>query len=174
VGLDWTNVRTTAGLAFATQAIHAPPPYDDSIACLSGFSADQWCQGTLRNSGASAREVELLLRATIKAHSAVLYEIDITQSNGLDIARWNGPQNNYTLLATNITGNVSTANGAVWYAQIQGNTLTVKCNGVQVVQITDTAISSGNPGIGFYGDANAGSPSANNSFGWSSFSAGQL
>src|SRR5450432_4364789 len=34
VGLDWTDVQTTSGLAFATQTIHAPPPYDDSIACL--------------------------------------------------------------------------------------------------------------------------------------------
>jgi hypothetical protein len=174
VGLDWTNVRTTPGLAFATQTIHSPPPYDDSIACLSGFSANQWCQGTLHNASAHSREVELLLRATITAHSAVLYEIDITQSNGLDIARWNGAQNNYTILAQGITGNVSTADGAVWYAQIVGNTITVKCNGVQVAQITDSNISSGNPGMGFYGDLNAGNPTSNDSFGWSSFSAGQL
>jgi hypothetical protein len=174
VGLDWTDVRTTTGLAFGTQAIHSPPPYDDSIACLSGYSPNQWCQGTLRNASAHSREVELHLRSTITAHRAALYEIDITQNNGLNIVRWNGPLNSFDGIAVGITNNVSVANGAVWYAQIVGNTITVKCNGAVVWTGSDGSISSGSPGMGFYGDLNAGSPTGNNTFGWSSYSAGQL
>lgn len=176
VGLDWTNVQSTPGLAFATQTQHAEPPYDDSIACLSGFPADQWCQGVIHNVSAANREVELLLRATITAHSATLYEIDITQSNGLDIAIWNGPQNSFNVVVTGVTAGVSLADGAVWYAQIVGNVITVKCNGSTVATYTDTAntYTSGNPGIGFYGDTNAGTPSANNTLGFSSFQAGHF
>lgn len=173
-GLDWTNVQTTPGLAFATQTIHSPPPFDDSIACLSGYLPNQWCQGTIHNASSAAREVELLLRWSITAHNATGYEIDITQSNGLDIAKWNGPANNFTVLASGIVTNVSLADGAVWYAQITGNAITVKCNGTTVYTGTDNTYTSGNPGFGFYGDANAGSPTANNTLGFTNFSAGQL
>jgi hypothetical protein len=174
VGLDWTDVQTTAGLAFATQTIHTHPPFDDSVACLRGFPPNQWCQGVIHNASANSREVELLLRSTITAHRITQYEIDITQSNGLDIALWNGPLNSFTNLATGISTGVSLADGAVWYAQIVGNAITVKCNGTTVWTGTDNTLTRGNPGLGFYGDTEAGSPTANNTLGFSSFSAGSL
>lgn len=173
-GLDWTNVQTTSGLAFPTQVAHSSPPYDDSVACLSGFSPDQWAQGTIHNSSASLREVELHLRCSISSHSITSYEIDVTTNFGLSVVRWNGALNNFTYLVEALTGaNITHANGDVWYAQIVGNTITVKCNGVVVWQGTDNNISSGNPGIGFYSDTNSGSPTSNNTMGWSAFSAGQ-
>jgi hypothetical protein len=178
-GLDWTNVQTTAGLAFATQTIHSHPPFDDSIAILNGYHADQFVSGVIHNASSNSREVELILRGTITAHSATLYEIDITQSNGLDLARWNGALNDYTALGPQgTTSGVSLANGAVWYAQIVGTVITVKCNGTTVLTY-DTAsdsvkLTSGSPGMGFYGDLEAGSPTANNTLGWASFAAGEL
>lgn len=178
-GLDWTNVQTTPGLAFATQTIHAHPPFDDSVACLNlGFHGDQYAQGTIHNASSHSREVELLLRSTITSHSIIQYEVDITQSNGLDLAIWTGPLNTFSGLVNGVTTNVSLADGAVWYAQIVGTVITVKCNSTTVLTYDTsgdaTKISSGNPGVGFYGDFEAGSPTANNTLGWSNFSAGEL
>lgn len=174
-GVDWTNVQTTPGLAFATQTIHAHPPFDDSIACLSGHHPDQWCQGTISNTSSHSREVELILRGTITANSAILYEIDITQNAGLAIAKWSGPLNGFTVITVpGFATGVSLADGAVWYAQIVGNAILVKCNGTIVYSGTDNSIATGNPGLGFYGDFEAGSPTANNTLGWSSYSAGEL
>lgn len=175
-GLDWTNVQTTTGLAFATQVAHGTPPFDDSIACLSGYVADQWCSGKISNpsNAATLREVELHLRQTITSHSAVSYEIDITTAFGLQIVKWNGPSNSFTPIASNITTNVTTNDGDLWYAQIQGSTILVKCNGTTVYTGTDSAITSGSPGVGFYSDTTNGTPTANNSFGFSIYSAGHL
>lgn len=175
-GLDWTDVQTTAALAFATQVPHTSPPFNDSIACLSGYGPDQWCLAKISNPGnaASFREVELHLRQTIGAHSAVSYEIDITTAFGLQIVKWNGPVNSFTAIASNITTNVTTNDGDIWYAQIQGSTILVKCNGVQVYTGTDSAITTGSPGFGFYADTNSGTPSADNSFGFSAYQAGHL
>lgn len=175
-GLDWTDVRKTPGLAFATQVAHTSPPFDDSVACLSGFHANQWAQLVISNPGNAAvrREIEIVLRSTIAAHSIIQYEIDITIAFGLQIVKWNGPLNNFTPIASNITTNVTTNDGDVWYAQIVGNTITVKCNGVQVYSGTDSSIATGNPGFGFYAETNGGAPSGNSSFGVSSFSCGEL
>lgn len=173
-GLDWTNVQTTAGLAFATQVAGPSPPFTDSVASLGGFGPNQWAQGVVHNASANLREVELLLRWTITAHNTTGYEIDVTTNFGLGIARWNGALNSFTFLAQNITTNVSTAEGAVWYAQIVGSTITVNCNGTQVFSGTDSTFATGNPGIGFFSSTNNGTPTANNTFGWKSFRAGQL
>lgn len=177
-GLDWTNVQTSGGIAFATQTQHAEPPFDDSIAHLIGYRADHWCQGTIFNNSSANREVELLLRSNITPHNTTQYEIDITQSNGLDLAIWLGALNSFTVLVTGVTSGVSLLNGAVWYAQILGPIILVQCNGATVLTYDtsgDTVkISSGNPGMGFYGDTGAGTPSATNTLGFSSFSAGSL
>ena len=66
----------------------------------------------------------------------------------------------------------------VWYADMVGNVITVKCNG-KLVWRSDrsgdaTIWTTGNPGIGFYVDTNLGTPSPNDTFGWKSFTAQSL
>jgi len=177
-GLDWTDPQKSGGMAYGTQIPHTAPPYNDSVACLSGFPPNHYAQATLSNTGASGDiEVELFLRFKITAHNARGYEIDIVSGyNVLNVVRWNGPLNNWTSLNGNgISINSSLlANGSVWYAEIVGNTITVKCNGNLVWTGTDTTWTDGNPGIGFYRDISMGTPSAANTFGASSFTASSL
>lgn len=175
-GLDWTDVRKTPGLAFATQVPHTSPPFDDSIACLSGYHPDQWVSGVIRNPGNAAahREVELHLRQRISAHSAISIELDITIDFGLQVVRWNGPVNSFTPIASNITAGVTTNDGDVYYAQFVGTALLVKCNSATVYTGTDALVTTGSPGLGFYAETNSTTPSADNSFGFSSFSCGEL
>ena len=150
-GLDWTNPQKTPGIGFGTQT---GVGYDDSIAHLSGFSANQYSTGTLHRASPSGQlEAELLLRFSITAHSATGYEIDVTLTD-MSLVRWNGALSDFTYLVQNVTANVSTANGAVWYAEIVGTVITIKCNGVTVTthdtSSDGTKYSSGNPGLGFY------------------------
>lgn len=181
-GLDWTNPQTTGGLgAYGTQTPHTPPPYDDSIAHLDptkfSIGARQWAQGTLFNNSAfGGIEAELLLDFSISAHSATGYEIDLVQALGLvQVVRWDGPLNAFTQLLSATSGVVFTT-GAVWYAQIDASgNITVKCNGMTVLTVTDsTYANQANrmPGLGFYRDTNNGAPSAANTFGWDSWSCG--
>lgn len=175
-GIDATDVRTTPGLAFATQVPHAAPPFDDSAACLSGYHPNQSAQATIKNPGNAAnfREVELLLRKSITAHSLPGYEIDITTNFGLSVVVANAV-GGFTVLASGITGpNYSTADGAVWFSSIVGTLITVICNGGTVTTYDTSGdtikIAQGSPGIGFYADTNSGTPTADNSIGFSNFS----
>lgn len=169
-----TAVQTTSGLAFATQVPGSAPPFTDSAAALSGFHANQWAQGTVHNSSANLREVELLLHVTFASGLSQAYEVDITTNFGLGIVRWDGTPGTFTILTSGISDGACTANGAVDRAQIVAGVITVICAGTQIAQVTDMTYATGNPGIGFYADTNNGAPSANNTFGWSSFQAGNL
>jgi hypothetical protein len=184
VGLDWTDVQTSGGLAHRTQIPGTPPPFDDSIACLSGFPANHYAMAVLSNSAPSGElEVELLLRWAISANVARGYEITIIDNGNMYLVDWGGAVNNFAIIDGPITTNVSTADGAIWYAQVVGNTVTVKCNGTTVltrdVEAWATANSrtywsTGNPGLGFYTDNSLGAPSAGTTYAWSSFEAGGL
>jgi hypothetical protein len=176
-GLAWNNPQKSGGRAFGSQTPHPPPPFDDSIAHLSGFPANQSAQGTIYSSGTfGGLEVELLLRFQITANNARGYEVDLYRGGGsVHIVRWNGPLNSFTDLSGAVTQNVSFNDGDVWYAEMVGNVITVKCNNGLVWQSDRTGDATiwttGNPGMGFYVDTNLGTPSANNTFGWKSFTA---
>ncbi len=83
-GLDWTNVRTTPGLAFGTET--GSINYNDATAVLAGtWGSTQTAQATVAVSSASSasgvfEEVELRLRTTITAHSITGYEINCSVS----------------------------------------------------------------------------------------------
>lgn len=189
VVLDSTNVQTTPGLAFATQVAHGTPPFDDSIAILDPskitfIGPNQYAMGTVFNSSANLREVELRLRSTFAAHSNLGYEIDCTTNFGCSLVRIDGPINTFTVLVNGATTNVSLANGAGWYAQMIGTRIIVTCNPTGIASILSpvvinydtsadtTKYSTGMPGIGFYSDTDAGSPTANNTLGWANFACG--
>jgi hypothetical protein len=190
-GLDWTDPRTgpnssaTGQIAFGTQTIHAPPPFDDSIAHLSGFGADHYAEGVIFNAATDQIEVELFLRMLITAHSARGYELDYvfsgTNTCNLSLVRWNGAANSFTVLNAGnpvVVGlNIST--GTIHRATIAGNIITGKRNGVTVFTydlqanfVADGSLiwNNGNPGLGFW-DASLASIADRNQMGWSTFTA---
>lgn len=189
-GLDWSNVGTgllsdgsTRG-AYGTQVPSTSPPYNDSLACLSGFPANHFCQGTIYNDGSvvGLPEVELLLHWTLSGHVSRGYEIDILADGRVDLTRWNGTLNDFNIVVSPLTTNVSIANGAIWYAQAVNGLITVKCNG-SVCFTYDysgdgSTFQTGNPGLGFFADSPNGTPNqntqANRHFNWTAFSAGSL
>ena len=114
-----------------------------------------------------SHEVELRLRTTITPHSITGYEVNFSlnpNSQYLEIVRWNGPLDNFTLLAS---APIYVVNGDVVKATAIGNTITVYKNGTQVLQTTDSTYSTGSPGIGFYDNADTNWTG----FGFSNFSA---
>lgn len=185
-GLDWTDPQKSGGIAFGSQGIKSPPPFDDSIAVLPpGYRANQFAQGTLAVGAgvANGQETELFVLTTIDAHSAKGIEIDILNSGQrIFIARWNGALNDATAIAGPITTNVSISNGAFWYAKVFNGLLTVLCNSLTVTTFDLTAdplnaallTGGGSPGFGFYRDNNAGTPGANDQFAWTDFACGEL
>jgi hypothetical protein len=178
VGLDWSNIRTTPGLAFGTQSGNGG--YDDSMAVLQGvWGPDQSVTATVRtvNQNSSiSEEVELLLRTSITAHSAKGYEVNFRcthdGSQYVQLVRWNGPLGNFTYLINTDGIGPGLYNGDVVKATMIGTVITAYVNGVQVRRY-DTAgdavkYSSGSPGMGFF---LRGASSAISDFGFTSFTA---
>lgn len=177
----WTSVTTTPGDAFGTQTAHTPPPFDDSVAIINparySFGANQSVQCVMHAAGTipgtRAQEVEIELRATQGSNTLSLYEVDIKITGAINLVRWNGALNDFTFIDQNVNTNVTIADGAVWYADIVGPVVTVKCNGATVltrdVQAWAVAnggsyFATGQPGIGMWGTN--GDVAAD--FGWSS------
>ena len=166
-GTDWGNVATTPGLVYGPSL---KTQYADPTAVLTGtWGPTQTAQATVKTSGVSTsccHEVELRLRTTITAHSITGYEINCNVDGGnyVQIVRWNGPVNNFTILDSRAYG---CANGDVLKATASGSTITVYKNGTQLYSVTDSTYTNGSPGVGFYdnGDTNW------TSFGLSSFTA---
>jgi hypothetical protein len=176
IGLDWTNVRTMPGQAMGTMPGNASGDavYADSTAVLAGaWGPTQTAQGTIFVTTHAApgvfEEVELRLRITITAHSITGYEINCSvnpKNLYVQIVRWNGPINNWTLL--DATGVKNVSNGSILRATISGNTITAYLNGTQVLQVTDGTYTNGSPGIGFFLQ---GATGVNANYGFSSFTA---
>jgi len=155
IGLDWSNVSTSGGLAQGQQ-VPDTGAFNDSTAILTGqWGPTQTVTATLKNSvtaTAPVVEIELRLRSTITAHSCTGYEVYLSAdpvNPYLQIARWNGPSNSYANLAENTNVGVAKT-GDILSATISGSTITASINGVQKLQVTDSTFNSGNPGIGFY------------------------
>jgi hypothetical protein len=161
VGLDWSDVQTSGGEAYGTQPNHTtPPPYNDSIAILTGnWPADQKVQATVKiaqSNPAAFQEVEFWLRFTLTANSALGYGIAFRTTNDgsqyLDIGPMLGPINAFGggVHLTAADGYAGIKDGDILAAQIVANVITVFVNGVLVAQWTDSQFATGNPGIGFW------------------------
>lgn len=174
-GLDWTDCQTASGLLGATSIESAPPPYNDSTACLKtayrAFNARQFAQGVIhRASGyTTGHEALLLLRWSISAHVARGYELYWSTNGGLTIVRWNGPVNDFNAIATTSPG--LAANGDTVRFEADGSNLAAKINGSTVLTISDSAWATGQPGLG---NNPYGAGSDFFSYGWSSYTAGDL
>lgn len=175
-GSNWTNVRTTPGLAFGTQT--GSNGYDDSTAVLTGtWGPNQTAQATVRVISASGvsnvfEEVEIRLHTTISANSITGYEINCsvsTNSNNfyLQLVRWNGALSNFTPLNS---VNDHCVDGDTLKASIDSaGHITIWHNGIQAFTYTDTTYVGGSPGVGFF--LEGGTSSFNSNFGFSSFTA---
>jgi len=192
-GIDWTNVKTSNGNATGTmnRLPDGENLYDDSVAILKGtWQADQTAEATVnaanRTGGGSSgydgnqydwcgKEVELLLRGTITAHSIKVYEVLFSSRFGREayhqIARWNGTRGDFTTIWGDQGTLYQVNDGDTVKATIVGNTITAYINGVQVSTITDTVLTTGNPGVGFYSSKGCTGTAHNDDFGFSSFSA---
>lgn len=173
VGLDWANVRTSPGLAYGTQTESIQ--YDDSTAVLTGtWGSDQsaWATvHTVNQTSAMVEEVEIRLRTTISAHSITGYEVNFRctadGSQYVQIVRWNGPLGNFTLIDSRPGPGLH--NGDVVKAAISGSTITAYVNGTAIFSATDSAFTTGNPGMGFY--IQGGSAAQEADYGFTSFAA---
>lgn len=155
VGLDWQNAQSTTGspnkgygTGFSTNAT-------DNIAILSGYPANQSAQITVYYApgytAPGSHEIELLLRFQITAHNASGYETTFRfDGTGVQIVRWNGAVDDYTVLSSTGTGISSLATGDVLKATMIGTTINVYKNGTLVQTVTDATFATGNPGIGFF------------------------
>jgi hypothetical protein len=174
VGLDWSNASTTPGLAIGLQS--GTEGYDDTVALLTGsWGPDQTVQATVytvNQSDSYFEEVELRLRSSLSAHDCTGYEVLFscreTSNAYVQIVRWNGPLDSFTLLNGNSGSAYGLANGDVVKATIVGNLITAYINNVQVLQVTDITYANGNPGMGFFLDNTTGK---NGDFGFTSFTA---
>ena len=171
-GLDWTNVRTTPGLAFGTES--GSGGYDDSTAVLTGtWNADQMAQAVVHSVNQNSNiyeEVELRLRTTITDHSITGYEINFRctsdASRYVEIVRWNGPLGSFNYV--NRAPGPGIHDGDILKATIIGSTVTVYINNKRVLQGTDRTYTSGNPGIGFF---LRGTTGVHGDYGFASFTA---
>ena len=173
VGLDWTNVRTTAGLAFGTE--YGSGGFDDSTAVLTGtWNADQMAQAVVHSVNQKAdptfEEVELRLRTTITDRTITGYEVNFRcTSDGsqyVQIVRWNGPLGSFTYV--NTTPGPGIHDGDILKATLIRTTITVYINNQMVLQGTDGTYMTGSPGIGFF---LRGTTGVNGDYGFTSFTA---
>jgi chitodextrinase len=150
----WTDVQTSGGLAFGTNGV--TDTYDDSYALLSGFGADQTLEAVVFTDPDlqpfSTNEVELLLRATDTPTSVRSYECLFEISGRIQLARWNGEFGDFTWLEVNDSGGIgrSLFTGDVIKCTIVGDTIGAYINGELMGWAVDSAIATGQPGIGFF------------------------
>lgn len=172
IGLDWSPVATGNGYAFGTQT--GNDGYNDSYTHLTGFPPNQTASAVIHiepGNTAAYNEVEILLRWSDTDHYAIGYECNLAHDGSYaQIVRWPGK------LGTTLADFAFLASGAavdgvhdgdVFSATISGNTITSRLNGRMLAMATDDAITSGNPGIGFYWEHAA----ASQKFSFTSFSA---
>lgn len=181
-GLDWRAPQTAGGLAFAT-AVNTT--YDDSIALLGGFNANQRVSAVIHYNGATrtgatdSHEVEIILRGSYTAHVQHLYECNVgyqlAASNGfyMQIMRMDGAIGAFTEIDTVVNAVPTIADGDIFTAEIIGNVINSYINGVKILTATDNTYATGNPGLGFFVRPLHGSEALND-FAFSSFTASNV
>ena len=152
---NFTNVKSSGGVAYGTNGI--TNEYDDSYALLSGFASDQTVEAVVQRSSSLntnvTHEAELLLRFSDSTSGARGYECLFAFYGAVQVVRWNGTQGDYTVLSST-AGNGSIGRelrtGDVIKASISGNVISLYVNGTLVMRATDSAYTTGQPGIGFF------------------------
>jgi len=160
LGVDWTRVVTSGGLAYGTQS--GSGGFNDSYAYLAGsFPANQSGSATIHlESGIAANfaEVEILLRWTDSAHNATGYECNLAYNGQYaEIIKWPGPfatdKSQFTFISSGNPVSTGVHDGDVFQADVVGNVITARLNGRVIATGTDSSIPSGGaPGMGFYSE----------------------
>jgi hypothetical protein len=169
-GHDWYDVITRNGVAYGAESAGE---YTDPTALLKGeWGRNQVAAGTVYSKNPTDRyfqEVELRLRSTLAAGHCTGYEVFWrclkTDKAYAEIVRWNGKVKDWTSLAKLNGAQYGVKHGDIVKATIIGNVIKGYVNGVEVISVTDTTYTTGNPGIGF----NYGVEKTNADFGFSSF-----
>jgi hypothetical protein len=181
-GLDWTDAQVLVGVGGVSQAtgtaVSPGPPYNDATAVVTGswLTNQAACATvhTVNKSGGVYQEAEIRLRTTITPHTITGYEFNFSMRPSganpyLQIVRWNGPLNNFTLLDSR--ANPTEVNdGDSICATANGSTLTMYVNGTAYTTATDSTYTGGAPGIGFY-ISNTGIAAMFQDFGFKNFNA---
>ena len=182
-GAHASSVRTIPGLALGTQIGTAPPPYTDSAALVTGgWGSDQFVQIVVWWDGETGTdrdydEVEIRLRGSLAKQWDRTYEINCragtpSPDSYIQMSRANGPPDVFTRPFGELHGPTAACqNGDVVTGTIVGSVITAYINGKKVIQGTDSVITSGAPGFGFYHQGMQGKDS---DFGISSFAASDL
>lgn len=172
VGRDWQNVQKN-GFASATTFATG---VDDNIAVLAtSFGGKQFAQATVKRdvgySPSNTHEIELLVHFAISANVARGYETYWGYSGNLNVVRWNGAINDFTVLIGRDTNIGAPADGDVLRVEIDNSgVITVYKNGTSQTSVTDTTWTDGQPGIGFF-LRTGGTLTA---LGWKSFTGGNF
>ena len=192
-GIDWCDVIVKNGVAFgeitrmyvaelrveqgnltSTQGGGAPiGDYDDPAAILTGeWGRNQHATATVFSRNPTDKyfqEVEIHLRSTIAPHHSTGYEVFWrclkTEKAYAEIVRWNGKIGDWKSLKKLWGQQYGVKNGDVVEATIEGNVIKGFINQVEVISVTDSALTSGSPGIGY----NFGVGNTNVDHGFTSF-----
>lgn len=158
VGIDWSNVVTSSGMAYGTQMGNNlyVNEYSDSTALLTGtWGSNQTVQATVNIESVDTNadeEVELRLRQTLSAHSCTGYEVAFSANpfnQYIQVVRWDGALGNFSYVDGGDTAGY-VVNGDVVKATICGTNICVYQNGTLLFNCSDCTYSNGNPGIGFF------------------------
>jgi len=177
IGLNWTNVSSSSGLAIGHQI---GASYTDATAVLGGtWGPDQRVTAAVYATNpidACYQEVEMRLRTVVSPLSITGYEVSykssLTASAYLIIVRWNGLLGDFTVLLDTRGTQFGVTTGDVVSATIAGNVITAYKNGVQMGQAVDNTFTSGSPGMGFnLENAAPGCAGTNGNYGFTNFSA---
>jgi hypothetical protein len=145
-GANGSNIIAASGHAFGTQSGAHPPPYDDSVALLTGaWGSDQFAQLTVwwneaQGTSLDYDEVEIQLRGTLGKHFGRGYEINCrvgkpSANSYIQIHRGNGPPDDFTPPLAELKGTgAACQNGDIITATVVGNVITAYINGKRVAQ----------------------------------------
>lgn len=176
-GIDWCDVLVTDGHAHgevsrmnsaerrAEQAFGGGPAaegaqegdYDDPAAVLTGdWGPNQSAKATVYSRNPTDeyfQEVEIRLRSSIRPNWCDGYEVfwrcSKSEAAYAEIVRWNGNVADFTSLARRVGPECGVVDGDIVEATIEGNVIRSYINGVEVLSVTDDAVATGSPGVGF-------------------------
>jgi hypothetical protein len=164
-GLLWANCMTTNNFVWGND--NRGVAFADPTAILTGtWGSNQTVTATVKainqpTGNGCCSEIELRLRSLITANTNRGYEVLFSTYTGNDyvqIVVWHGPRGVQGVGFDYInatSGHGAPVNGDVVSASISNATIRVYKNGTLILTGTDSEWSSGNPGVGFYGDTRA-------------------
>jgi hypothetical protein len=178
-GLDWNDIQTSVGKAYAGAIDIAVGGDSDSICCLRrsllAATPKQFAEATFFKSAgynpAGDHEFSLLLRFSIAAHNAAGIEWYTNQNLGSTVVLWNGAHSDFTpIFLCTVT---SLADGDVFRMEVD-NSNVVTC--YQSGSVVGSGTVSGAPAIGNPGFGNnpTGSGVSVSGLGWKTWRGGSF